>query len=61
MSGLLGRYAGVADGLSPALGLGLDHPLELAGRQGVPMPELTRIGALLRLKAAIAGLLPATT
>jgi len=39
----------------------VDAPLELAARYGVPMPELSRVGALLRLKATIAGLLPATT
>ncbi len=43
------------------IGALVDAPLELAERLGVPMPELTRIGALLRLKAAVAGLLPATT
>jgi 2-dehydropantoate 2-reductase len=43
------------------LGALVDAPLELALRLGVPMPELTRIGALLRLKASVAGLLPATT
>ena len=43
------------------IGALVDAPIELAGRYGVPMPELTRIGALLRLKASVAGLLPATT
>jgi 2-dehydropantoate 2-reductase len=43
------------------IGALVDAPLELAERHAVPMPELTRIGALLRLKASVAGLLPATT
>ena len=42
------------------IGALVDAPIELAERYGVPMPELTRIGALLRLKASVAGLLPAT-
>jgi hypothetical protein len=33
----------------------------MAARLGVPMPELMRVGALLRLKAVTAGLLPETT
>lgn len=37
----------------------VDAPLELGRRLGVPMPELARVGGLLRLKAAVAGLLPA--
>jgi hypothetical protein len=52
---------GVDEPIGVEIGALVDAPLELAGRLGVPMPELTRIGALLRLKAAVAGLLPATT
>jgi 2-dehydropantoate 2-reductase len=43
------------------LGALVDAPLEMAARLGVPMPELMRVGALLRLKAVTAGLLPETT
>lgn len=43
------------------IGALVDAPLELAVHHGVEMPELARIGALLRLKASVAGLLPATT
>ncbi|MFN7752916.1 MAG: ketopantoate reductase family protein [Pseudomonadota bacterium] len=43
------------------LGALVDAPLEMAARLGVAMPELMRVGALLRLKAITAGLLPETT
>lgn len=43
------------------LGALVDAPLEMAARLGVAMPELSRIGSLLRLKAIAAGLLPQTT
>jgi len=43
------------------LGALVEAPLEMAARLGVPMPELSRVGALLRLKAISAGLLPQTT
>lgn len=36
----------------------VDGPLELAERHGVPMPALNTVGATLRLKAIIGGLLP---
>lgn len=43
------------------LGALVDAPLEMAARLGVAMPELSRVGSLLRLKAIAAGLLPQTT
>lgn len=43
------------------LGALVDAPLEMAARLGVAMPELSRVGSLLRLKALAAGLLPQTT